>query len=40
MKFHVVSNHEEREQYMKFLLFQLARIAEAKCVSILLILRI
>jgi hypothetical protein len=35
MKFHTISNHEEKEKYKKFLLFQLGRIAE-KCVCILL----
>lgn len=30
IKFHKVSNHEEKERCMKFLLFQLARIAEDK----------
>jgi hypothetical protein len=35
LKFHTISNHEEKEKYLKFLLFQLARIAE-KCVCILL----
>jgi hypothetical protein len=35
LKFHTISDYEEKEKYMKFLLFQLARIAE-KCVRILL----
>jgi hypothetical protein len=36
INFHTVSNHEEKEQCMKFLLFQLARIAEDKWVCIFL----
>jgi len=35
IKFHRVNNHEEKEKCMRFLLFQLARIAENKCVCIL-----
>lgn len=36
IKFHIVSNQEEKERCMKFLLFQLARIAEDRWVCILL----